>query len=172
MSDDLFESEITDEQIETTPPAEPTAEEIAARSFEEGVANVSFGQNDDEQDEPVSIAGFSEDEIRAAIKKANQYDELKEQLTRSHDRAFGKIGQLEKMIRDGLATQQQQVAEPITLNKDVFKSVAAYFDDDALAEALANDLSALSLGGQTAPPTFALSFIAGRVCTLPTSVLN
>jgi hypothetical protein len=158
---DLFESSdvIEDDAIETT--IEPNEDRIAEESFESGL-NQSLGiepvvKDEAPAPEPVVkqeevkalFAGFTEDEVKIAFGKAQQFDDLNNRLTKTHDTAFGKIGQLEQTIKElKTAKENAPVATPLT--KESFKALAEYLDDDDMATALALDLSSLQLGGSQA----------------------
>lgn len=92
------------------------------------------------------IAGMTEAEVTALLDKARLVDSLNERLTSTHDRAFGRIGSLEQQIGELKAARQ---ANPV--NKESFKAIMAYFDDDQVAEALAQDLSNLNMGAPIVP---------------------
>lgn len=142
MTDQLFESSETFE--EESVDQGPTEEEIVAKSFDAGV-NESLGikEEEAEQPKPQLIAGMTEDELKAAVSKAAQYDELAERLKRTHDTAFGKIGQLEQVIKSLQA--KPQVGK---VSKETFKKLAEYFDDENIATALAEDFASVQLDNE------------------------
>ncbi len=151
---DLFESsEKFEDEVLTAAVANENQEQIASDSFESGL-NQSLGletvakaieQEPIKQEEVKALfAGFTEDEVKSAFSKAQQFDELNSRLTKTHDTAFGKIGQLEQTIKE----LKQAKESTSTFTKDSFKALAEYLDDDDMATALAQDLSSLHMGGQ------------------------
>jgi hypothetical protein len=150
--DTLFASQEPEETVDPVK-TEPTTEELQERGFEEGFSE-SLGSAQEEtkpepeakQEEVLRIAGYTEDEIKAFIDKAKLVDDLNDRLRQTHDKAFGKLGQLEQELRN-MAQTRSTAATPLT--KDSFAKLAAYYGDDELVEALAEDLSSLQLGGQS-----------------------
>lgn len=124
-----------EEQLEAA-----TDEEIVEEAFEQGLAKSLNEQVEEPTPEPVK----PEYDIQELISKANRVDDLEQQLTKLHDKAFGTIGQLKQTI-DELKTQK--VGRP-QVTKDSFKALAEYFDDDAIAEAIATGFSNI----EYAPP--------------------
>ena len=153
---DLFESSEIIEDDAITGVIEHNLDKLAEESFESGLSQSLGKEVEIKQEAPAAIAkqediktlfaGFTEDEVKSAFSKAQQYDELNNRLMKTHDTAFGKIGQLEQTIRELKAAKEHvPVATPLT--KDSFKALAEYLDDDDMATALALDLSSLQLGG-------------------------
>lgn len=138
--DDLFVS--IESKPETVDPPEPTPEEIQEREFESGVAQV-LGKEDDEDDRPsvadTLIAGMSNDEIKVLLEKARRVDELEDRMTKMHDKAFGTLGNLKQTI-DELRNRPVGGGKP-NISKETFKALSEYFDDESVAEALANDFA-------------------------------
>jgi hypothetical protein len=149
--DTLFASQEPEETVDPVK-TEPTTEELQEREFEAGLAE-SLGSAPEEtkpepeakQEEALRIAGYTEDEIKVFIDKAKLVDDINDRLRQTHDKAFGKLGQLEQELRN-MAQTRSTAATPLT--KDSFAKLAEYYGDDELVEALAHDLSSLQLGGQ------------------------
>ena len=118
-----------EEQLEAA-----TDEEIIEEAFEQGLAKTL---NEQAEEKPTVEPEKPEYNIQELISKANRVDDLEQQLTKLHDKAFGTIGQLKQTI-DELKTQK--VGRP-QVTKDSFKALAEYFDDDAIAEAIATGFS-------------------------------
>lgn len=132
--------------VADTGPAD--AERLAEKEFESGMAQ-SLGEQSQEEvvttEKPGAlIAGMTEDELKEAISKAKRFDELEGRLTKTHDTAFGRIGQMEQALKE---LQSRPAGQRPQINKDTFKSLTEYFGDDALSEAFANDLSGIEFGG-------------------------
>ena len=157
---DLFESsDKFDDEITAPEVAIENQEKLASESFESGL-NQSLGvEPASAVVEPIKpsvteeaktlFAGYTEDQVKEVFGKAQQFDELNSRLTKTHDTAFGKIGQLEQTIKE-LKAARENLPEAKPLTKDSFKSLAEYLDDEDMAIALAKDLSELHLGGQQA----------------------
>ena len=136
----IEEPEVTDE---ITP--EQTEEQKIEEEFESGL-NDTLGivQETPPVITPQLIAGMTEDELKEAIAKAKQFDDLSARLTKTHDTAFGKIGQLEQTIRELKAVAP---AERTPFQKEQFAKLREYFDDDDLVAAFVEDFNSLNLGG-------------------------
>lgn len=146
MTDELFESIAEEpELVEAEVAVIPSDDETAAKGFDEAVAE-SLGQEPEVKAEDQPAWALTEEQFNAVVEKANRYDELAAQTRKVSDQAFGKLGQLEQTLK----SFQQQKAEPIPLSAESFKALTEYFGDADLAEALAKDLSGISLG-QSAP---------------------
>lgn len=145
MSDNLFESNDNFDDIDPIDPIEPNEEEIVEDNFNEGIA---IARNEEPEapaipETPFSLSKQDWEEVAA---KAKSYDDLQERLTKTHDKAFGKIGQLEQELRELKAIRAQQF-EPTQITKDTFKNVTEYFADEDFAEKLASDLASVQFGG-------------------------
>lgn len=143
-----FESTETFDDVtdEGTPPEESANTEEAERekAFNEGLSKISGTEPPESVDKPAQLfAGMTEDELKAAVQKAAQIDELNERLKNTRDTAFGKMGQLEQTIRELAANASASRGAPVQLSKDTFKRLAEVFDDEGVAEALAEDLAGL-----------------------------
>lgn len=90
------------------------------------------------------IAGIPLDEFKTVFEKAKQFDELQAKQQQLHDKVFGTIGQVKQELNSLKSTR----SEPISPDK--FKALTEYFGDEQLAQALAEDLGGLQLGGQAA----------------------
>lgn len=162
---ELFESNenLDVDSAETEQSAQQALEQASAQDFTAGL-HQTLGIDEPKVDAtPPSantenaktlIAGMSEDELKAVLEKARQVDVLQERLTKTHDTAFGKIGHLEQQIRQLAAQTQEHSAQRPNqqLTKDSFSKLAAYMEDEDFAAALAEDLSALQLGGSAPAP--------------------
>lgn len=150
MSDsELFESSETFDETESQAdeaPAGPSEEELAEKAFNDGLNKAQGIEPEPEPQEstpePVRIAGMTEDELKAVLDKAAQFDQLNDRLKQTHDKAFGKIGQLEQMLKQ-IADKPASTAKPMTVSKETFKRLAEVFDDEGVAEALAEDFAGL-----------------------------
>ena len=87
----------------------------------------------------------SEEEFRSIVEKANAFDQFKGEINSKFDKLFGTTGQLQNEFK----TARQQVAKPEPLTKERFAKLTEYFGDEALAEALAEDLGTLTIQGQS-----------------------
>ena len=88
---------------------------------------------------------MSDDELKDIFSKARQVDELNERLTKTHKDAFGRIGGLEKTVKE--LKEAKSNPQQVNISKDLFKNLAEYLGDDSeIPDALAKDLSALQLG--------------------------
>jgi len=103
-AENLFAS--APEPEEVPPAATPTPEELAEQAFEAGLAEVRGDEQpaetlpqtapptDPVTPEPVMFAGYTEDEIKAALARLDKIDELEQRLVANSDKLFGTIGQL------------------------------------------------------------------------------
>lgn len=145
MNDNLFESNDNFDDIDPIDTIEPNEEEIVEDNFNEGIA---IARNEEPEapaipETPFSLSKQDWEEVAA---KAKSYDDLQERLTKTHDKAFGKIGQLEQELKELKAIRAQQF-EPTQITKDTFKNVTEYFADEDFAEKLASDLASVQFGG-------------------------
>lgn len=150
MTEPTFQSSETFEEDDELPAVnEPSEEEQIEQEFDSGLSQV-LGIEQEEDSKPESaatlIAGMTEDELKDVLNKARQVDEINDRLRQTHDKAFGKIGQLEQSLKDLRASRQS--SQPIT--KEAFKTLSAYLEDEEMAEALAQDISTLQLSGAPA----------------------
>lgn len=121
--------------------SEPSPEKEVEQAFEEGL-NQSLGLENEEQPQTVEevkqlIAGMTEDELKEAIEKARQVDELQQRLSQLNDKAFGTIGQLKQELN---ALKQQGVGKP-KITPEAFKALTEYYGDEELTNALVDGLS-------------------------------
>ncbi len=122
----------------------------AEESFEAGLTKVrdsikqespSFEEppvEEEEEVEPVKIAGFSEEELQAAVKKANQYDNLKSEFEATVQKLTGKFGDLNRKI------MANQGGKPRTISVEDLAGINEEFGPE-FAEVMAKDLSKLVL---------------------------
>lgn len=145
MNDNLFESNDNFDDIDPIDTIEPNEEEVIEDNFNEGIA---IARNEEPEtpaipETPFSLSKQDWEEVAA---KARSYDDLQERLTKTHDKAFGTIGQLEQELKELKAIRAQQF-EPTQITKDTFKNVTEYFADEDFAEKLASDLASIQFGG-------------------------
>jgi hypothetical protein len=141
--------------------AEPSTEQISEDAFESGLNHTLGIEQEVKTPEPKpetkeevkSLFEVTEDEFNTIRNKANLVDELNNRLTKTHDTAFGKIGQLEQTIRE-LKQRSDEAPARTPLTKESFSKLAEYLDDEEMAEALAADLSSLQLGGSSSESAF------------------
>lgn len=149
MSAELFDSQVDDTEV-TDAPA-PSAEDKFEQAFEAAVElndeSPVVQQVDNQPSAPELIAGIPVDEFKAVFEKAKQFDELQAQHKQLSDKVFGTVGQLKQEL-NGL--KQNRSGFDVTADK--FKALTEYFGDDQLAQALAQDLGGLSIGGTAAEP--------------------
>ncbi len=135
-----FESSETFELPDEQETKSPTAEDQA---FEDGVNSSLRIEPEIKEEVKTLIAGMTEEELKEVLDKARRVDEINERLTKTGDKAFGKIGQLEYTLNQ---LKQARESKPIT--KESFKHLEEYLgEDNEMTEALARDLSELQLGG-------------------------
>lgn len=159
MTDLFASSETFEEETLTAPAAEINQEQIVADNFESGL-NSTLGIEKEvvivptipepvKQEEVKNLfAGYTEDEVKSAFAKANKFDELESRLTKTHDTAFGKLGQIDQELKQlKLAKESVQQSAPVPITKEQLANLSAYLDDEDMAEAFAKDLSSLQLGG-------------------------
>jgi len=98
-----------------------------------------------EEAPPVEVplfAGYTEAQVKSMFEKLNGIDGIRESVTKTHDKAFGRIGELQQTIK---ALQENPSArKPVKVKAEDLKRTSAEFKE--LAEFLAEDLSELSLG--------------------------
>lgn len=151
--DDLFESIVTDENLDdvTTPEEEQKKQEELEqeelnKAFEGGVARV-LGEQHEEENKPEpekSFFGMSEDEFKSVVDKAKKVDDIEARLTKLNDKAFGTIGQLKQSF-DEFSNRVPNAVKP-NISKETFKALAEYFGDEGISEALAQDFSSVDYG--------------------------
>ena len=93
--------------------------------------------------DPIVIAGLTEPELKVILAKANEFDSLKEAVGGESQKIFGKIGELNRKIKE---LTEQKAGSPVTLKS--LENLGKDYPD--LAEALAKDLESLTLGAQAA----------------------
>ena len=96
--------------------------------------------------EEVKPFSISEEEFKTIVEKANAFDSFKSEINTKFDKLFGTTGQIQN---DFKTIKQQPASQPVPLTKDRFAKLTEYFGDEALAEALAEDLGSLTLQGQS-----------------------
>jgi len=145
---DLFKSQSNFDEADVL--EAPTSDDIYAKSFELATADETEIEIDVA---PANlVAGVTDDELKAVLARAKRVDELEERLTKTHDTAFGRMGNLEQQFRQLQQERSQHVAAP-TLTPDSFKALNEYFGDSDIGTALANDLAQLQLGSSQNIPS-------------------
>ena len=86
------------------------------------------------------FAGLKESEWKAIAVKAAQFDELKADMTKLHDRTAGTLGNMSKVLKD-LQSKPAQGGKPLKVVKENLKRLSVDFPE--LAERLAEDLNEL-----------------------------
>ena len=114
---------------EEPPTQEPTAEQPSAEPEPEPAA----------PEPEVVFAGLTEDQLKAALAKANEVDEMKVQLRQ----AFGKLGEFNSRIQQ--IQNAAAAGQPTKVTADQLKRLNANFPE--FADDLAEDLSYLTLAG-------------------------
>lgn len=135
QDDAAFEAGFAEARGDESPTPEPVAEETPA---EEPVA-----------EEPVTpepeivFAGLTEEQLKAALAKAGEVDELKGQVRQ----LFGRFGEVNSKLQ-----QAASQGQPTKVTPDQLKKLKANFPE--FADDLAEDLSSLVLGGGTQQQAF------------------
>lgn len=145
MNDNLFESNDNFDDVDPIDTIEPNEEEVIEDNFNEGIA-IARHEEPEAPAIPETPFSLSKQDWEEVAAKAKSYDDLQERLTKTHDKAFGKIGQLEQELKELKAIRAQQF-EPTQITKDTFKNVTEYFADEDFAEKLASDLASVQFGG-------------------------
>lgn len=115
------------------PTPEPVADEPTAESE---TPSTDEPAAEPEVPQPV-FAGLTEDQLRAQLAKAGEVDDLKAQVRQ----LFGRFGEVNAKL--------QQSHQPMKITPDAFAKLRENYGD--LADALAEDLSKLPLGGGSQP---------------------
>ena len=136
VDDEAFAAGFSEARGDEPPASEPAPEPVQAEEQAEQPAVEAEPEPEPQQN---LIAGMTEDQLRAAILKANEVDHLKSQL----DKAFGKVGEVNRTL------MQLQQRSSVNLDKAKFKRLSEEFPE--IAEMLASDLNdALGeVGGQS-----------------------
>lgn len=94
------------------------------------------------------IAGLTEDQLKALLAKAGEVDALKEQLDKTHNKAFGHIGEMQKVLNDLKKASSSGQGGKLTTEK--LKRLSAEFPE--MAAMLVEDLNeAMGSQGNPAP---------------------
>ena len=99
----------------------------------------------DNTDQPWQL---SKEEFDAIVQKANAFDTYKAEVNQKFNKLFGTTGQLQHEFK---TVKQQPAGQPQPLTKERFAKLTEYYGDEALAEALAEDLGSLTIQGQSSP---------------------
>lgn len=142
---------------------EPPAAVEAEQSPETGEQQPEPGEEAQPEESPqVLIAGLTEDQLKAAILKAGQVDELNTQLRK----AFGRMGELQGHIQ-----QLRQGGGGVKLTADKLKRLSSEFPE--MAEMIAEDLSEAlqgSGGGAAFDPAQMDQFVTERLTASETKI--
>ena len=95
---------------------------------------------------------ITKEEFEKIVEKANNFDQLSQKFDEKlgkFDQAFGTLGQMHNEYKQ--LKQQQPVGQQEKLTKERFAKLTEYYGDEALAEALAEDLGSLTIQGQSSP---------------------
>lgn len=157
MSENIFESNDNFDNVDDIDPIEPTQEEVIEDNFNEGIA-IARHEEPETPATPETPFSLSRQDWEEVAAKAKSYDDLQERLTKTHDKAFGKIGQLEQELKELRAIKAQQF-EPTQITKETFKNVTEYFADEDFAEKLASDLAGIQFGGSNGASSSELEII-------------
>jgi len=107
---------------------------------------VKESKEKEEQEEPL-IAGLKESELKAILAKVNDLDLLKGRFDQETQKIYGKLGEINKRTLD--LGNRTSTPATVQITPEMFKSIAKEFPD--FAKMLAEDLSQIPLGGQSAP---------------------
>lgn len=136
-----FEAGFTGQAIDETPPANPEPSAEPAKSEESPVPT------EPPAEKPAVLAGMTEDEVKALLVKASQFDDLKTELHRTRDQLNGKFGEINRNIQQLQQPAQRSQEQTPTgvpagarFTADQFKRVAQEYGPE-VAEAFAADLN-------------------------------
>ena len=140
------ETPVEQETAEASPQDDDAAFLAGFKGVVEGVEEVEQSAEPEPEPapepepEPVKlIAGYTEDQLRDLLSKAQEVDRLKEREAK----VFGTLGSLKQAID---SMRNQQPTATANFSKDRFKRLSAEFPE--MAEMLAEDLSGLALPQQ------------------------
>ena len=138
VDDEAFAAGFSEARGDEPPAAEPAPQPDQA---EEQAKQPAVEAEPEPEPQQNLIAGMSEEQLRSAILKANEVDQIKPLV----EKAFGKYGELHRTV---LAMQQQR--PNLNLDKSKFTRLSEEFPE--IAEMLASDLSEAlgDVGGQPA----------------------
>jgi len=154
--DDNFFASVEDleNKLDQDAEGEPSLEDQQREAFESGLNVVLEGQElesgssrtENDNDLNSLFSGVTKDQLMALIDKANRVDDLESRMKSINDKAFGTIGHMQQTINE-LRERVGQGGSRLNVSKDKFQKIASYFDDEGVAEAFAEDLASLELGG-------------------------
>ena len=90
---------------------------------------------------PFDALGYTSDQLKEILGKANQFDELKRRFDERDQKIFGKFGEMNKSIQS-LSSKNTSAKKLEKITADMLSNIADEFGDMA-AEAFANDLNRL-----------------------------
>jgi hypothetical protein len=125
---------ISPEATETAPKDAATAAPASDKKADDPASGVAQG--------PVVFAGLTEPQLKAALAKAGEVDELRKSLTDTRKEVLGHVGQLRQALKEAAASKTTGSGAPLKVAKDMLKRLNQDGYEE-LAEALAEDLSAV-----------------------------
>jgi hypothetical protein len=156
MSTVDFESTETFEEPNdqvVTPPV-PTEDEIREQGFDDGLNEISGI----EPEKPVvkdvvpvvpslqTIAGYTEDELKAILDKARRVDDLEAKIQKMHADTASQHGIMKQQLKE---LKSQKTVKP-TISTESFSKLSEYTDDPDLVEALVAGLETVTLSSSPA----------------------
>jgi hypothetical protein len=122
-----------------TEPAKPDKPKVEAK------AEAKVEPKVEAKAEPAVFYGLTETQVKTALAQAARVGDLEKQLTATHDKVFGTIGEIRQALKD---LKSAPAGTPVKVLKDAFKKLTENGYGD-LAESLAEDFSNLPLGPQS-----------------------
>lgn len=147
------------EGAESQPEAPPTGEEPAAPAAEAAPA---------ETPEYVQITRAQFDDI---MRKSSEVDNLKANLQQTADKVYGKIGGVERILKD---LREQPAGQPLKLSEEDFAELKAEFPDLAALhiKGMQRMLDKLPLRGAAVDPGTIEKVVQESTATVRTDVIN
>lgn len=130
-------------KVRGEPEGRPTSTEATETPTEEATATAAATPPEKvEVADPVVFAGLTEPQLKAALSKAGEVDELRKSLTDTRKEVLGHVGQLRQALKEAAAARTTGSGAPLKVAKDMLKRLNQDGYEE-LAEALAEDLSAV-----------------------------
>lgn len=175
MSEEIQQEQTQEQQIDVAQEEAAMEASFAESRGEEPPVTVEAEQSPEtgeQQTEPVKaeakqevlIAGLTEDQLKAALLKAGQVDELNTQLRK----AFGRMGELQGHIQQ---LRQSSGSGGVKLSADKLKRLSSEFPE--MAQMIAEDLSEAlqgSGGGAAFDPAQMDQFVTERLTASETKI--
>lgn len=137
-AEEAFEAGFTGKPLKDAGPANPEVPDTTTETETE-----TGSEDQPPADPPAVLAGLSEDQIKVLLAKASEVDSLKEELTTTRDKLFGRFGELNRTIQqlqDAKPDQQPAATAAGTrITADKLKRLSEEYPE--IAEILAEDLS-------------------------------